>query len=183
MIVLTENEVYEALPKVLEGLRKYCWLQDNFRRCDVSKDRGFQRKYNDFYKVRRDADWRRHYYELMEKAKIQEIPFPEALRALRERTGRIEASFASKLVATRDPNKPVVDKFVLKNFGLRLPYHYAANRESRTIEVYEELCRRYAHLMGRSVARMICENFARMYPWAKITDLKKIDLVLWQTRK
>ena len=64
----------------------------------------------------------------MQVSKAQCINFPEALRALRERTGRLEASFASKLVATLDPNKPVIDKFVLSNFNLRLPYHGAANR-------------------------------------------------------
>jgi hypothetical protein len=118
----------------------------------------------------------------MEASKVQAITFSQALRTLRELTGRIEASFASKLVATLDPNKPVVDKFVLDNFGLRLPYYSTDNRESKTIQVYSQLCRKYEGLMACPIAHIICANFAKMYPWANITDLKKVDFVLWQIR-
>ena len=179
---LTENQVDKALPKVEDGLRKYCWIQENFQRCDVSKDWNFQTKFNDFYKVRRNARWRLHYYELMEAMKSHDMTFAQALRILRQKTNRIEASFASKLVSTLNPNKPVVDKFVLKNFDLRLPYYSATNRESKTIQVYDELCLKYKDLMGRQIASVICDKFVEMYPWANITDLKKVDLVLWQNR-
>ncbi len=182
MDIITENQVDTALPKIKEGLRKYCWIQENFQRCNVSKDPNFQTRFNGFYKVRRKAHWRLHYYELMEAMKCRGVTFAQALRVLRQRTDRIEASFASKLVATLNPNRPVVDKFVLKNFGLRLPYHYVTNREAKTIQVYDELCLKYQDLMGRPIASMICEKFVEMYPWANITDLKKVDLVLWQNR-
>jgi hypothetical protein len=36
------------------------------------------------------------------------------LRALYIATGRVEASFASKVAASVDPGKPVIDAFVLK---------------------------------------------------------------------
>jgi hypothetical protein len=182
MIVLTEDQVDKALPRIAEGLSKYCWIQNNFEQCNVCRHRDFQTRFDDFYKVRRNASWRNHYYELMEAAKAKGITFSQALRTLRERTGRIEASFASKLVATLDPNKPVVDKFVLGNFSLRLPYHSTDNRESKTIQVYNQLCRKYEELMACPIARMIYAMFAQMYPWANITDLKKVDFVLWQIR-
>ena len=182
MIKLTEKEIDEGLAKIRYGLRKYCWIQANLQKCDVSKDHDFQTRFNDFYKVRRDARWRGRYYELMQKAKGDGITFAKAVRALRDQTGRIEASFASKLVATLDPAKPVIDKFVLGNFGLRLPYHNASNREPKAVEVYKQLCKEYEALMSSSIGHMICDKFRNRYPWAEITDLKKIDLVLWQIR-
>lgn len=97
-------------------------------------------------------------------------------------TGRIEASFASKLVATLDPSKPVIDKFVLGNFELRLPTRTVANREERTIELYQQLCLKYCGFMKGPVGTMIRKMFDEKYPNANITHLKKIDLVLWQIR-
>jgi len=182
MITLTEKEIGEALAKIEDGLRKYCWLQANIEKCDVSTDHGFQTRFNDFYKVRRSAPWRQEYYKLMQASKGNGITFPEALHELREQTGRLEASFASKLVATLDATKPVIDKFVLSNFALCLPYYYMSDRERRTIELYERLCSKYAAMMGSLVKDMICDQFRQRYPWAEITDLKKIDLVLWKMR-
>jgi hypothetical protein len=70
----------------------------------------------------------------MESAKVTGIEFPEALREISRRTGRIEASFSSKLVATLSPTKPVIDRFVLENFELKLPRWGLHDRESRIIE-------------------------------------------------
>lgn len=165
-----------------DGLRKYCWLQANVEECDVSTDYVFQTRFNDFYKVRRAAQWRHRYYKLMQASKGNGITFATALYELRDQTGRLEASFASKLVATLDATKPVIDRFVLNNFGLHLPDYSMSNREARTIDLYEKLCSSYAAMMGSPVRDMICDQFRERYPWADITDLKKIDLVLWQMR-
>ena len=180
---LSEDEIDEALTKVEAGLNSYCWIQDNLGRCDVSTDRGFQRRYTGFYRIRRDETWLNVYYEMMEEAKKRGISFPEALDRLQEQTGAIEASFASKLVATLDPNKPVIDKHVLENFGLRLPYHYVADRKTQTIHVYIKLCEEYERLMASPLGKRMCSKFAEKYPQAYVTDVKKIDLILWQKRR
>lgn len=67
---------------------------------DVRADGEFQRMFNGFYRVRWNEGWRRVYFDMMERSKPRGIAFGAALRALRDRTGRLEASFASKLVAT-----------------------------------------------------------------------------------
>jgi hypothetical protein len=61
------------------------------------------------------------FFALLESSKLNGIGFPEALREIHHRCGMVEASFASKLVATLDPSKPVIDKFVLEYFAMRLP--------------------------------------------------------------
>lgn len=182
MLLLSETEIDTAADRCASGLSKYLWLQNRFPRCDVREDETFQRRFNGFYRVRRNAEWRAAYFEIMERAKPTGIEFGEALAALRAKTGRLEASFASKLVATIDPSKPVIDRFVLQNFGLRLPYHYASNREAQILGIYAELCDRYDALLASELGRLICRRFGKRHPNTGISDLKKVDLVLWQHR-
>ena len=182
MITLTGQDIDKALGRIADGLCQYIWIQSRFQHCDVSTDLVFQTAFNGFYRVRRNADWRERFYTLFETARASGITFDQAFRELLQRTERYEASFASKLVATLDPTKPVVDKFVLGNFDLRLPYYSASEREVKTIGVYNELCGRYETFMRSPLGRTICARFTLRYPQADITDLKKIDLVLWQTR-
>jgi hypothetical protein len=119
----------------------------------------------------------------MESARLAGIGFPEALKEISRRTGRIEASFSSKLVATLDASQPVIDKFVLKNFGLKLPPWGLPDRESKTIVVYRDLCVAYHDFLQSPTGLMIRDLFDRRYPKSGITELKKIDLVLWQIRR
>jgi hypothetical protein len=179
---ITDALVDTALGKIGKGLEQYCWLQEHVRTVDVSRNTDFQRKFNGFYRVRRNSRWRASYHQLMERAKSTGISFAEALQTLKRATGNIEASFVSKLVATLDPTKPIIDKFVLKNLGLRLPGHFTSDREQKTIRVYEQVCTAYAELTANAKGRMICEKFRLCYPEAEITEVKMIDLVLWQIR-
>jgi hypothetical protein len=175
-------EIQKALERLAVGLGRYQWLQAKILKCDVTTDSEFQRSFNAFYRVRRNAEWRGAFFALMEKSKSGGINFSEALRSLRSSTGRIEASFASKLVATLDPSKPVIDKFVLHSFQLRLPNWGSADREENTIELYGQLCLKYDDLMMSPDGVKIRNMFDERYPNAKIMDIKKIDLVLWQIR-
>jgi hypothetical protein len=182
VIALTEQEIATALARIPDGLAKYQWIQDRVWRCDVTRDTSFQTRYNGFYRVRRGGGWRAGYFGIMQQAKSTGITFGQALRTLLAPSGRIEASFASKLVATLDPDTPVIDRFVLSNFGLRLPYPTALERERKTVAIYEELCARYEAVLRSRIGRLICARFSEQFPMAAISDLKKIDLVLWQHR-
>ena len=182
MRVLSQAEIDQALERVEPGLAKYTWIMENVQRCDVSADAVFQRRFNHFYRVRRGATWQAPYYTLMEQAKTRPTTFAEALVALAAESGRVEASFASKLVATLDSSQPVIDQHVLRNFGLRMPYPQKANRVGKVIELHAELRRRYGRLLGSDAGRAICERFRLRFPTADISDLKRIDLVLWQRR-
>lgn len=180
---ITDLEIDRALPKIEKGLAEYCWLQEHFRGTDVSKDREFQKKFNGFYRVRRDAQWQKSYYRLMEEAKKSNgISFTEILEHLKLKTDRIEASFASKLMATLDPNLPLIDKVVLKNLCLRLPGYSAKDREQKTNNVYQELLKIYERLASSAKGRSICRKFQQRYPHSGITKVKMLDLVLWQIR-
>jgi hypothetical protein len=182
MRALTADEIQTALDRLETGLDHYLLLQHHLRLCDVSTNEEFQRCFSGFYRVRRDAQWRSRYFALLESSKVKGIDFPEALKEINGRTGRIEASFASKLVATLDPSKPVIDKFVLEHFELRIPRWGLKDREAKTIGLYFDLCDKYRAFIQSPTGKMIQELFESRYPDSDISELKKIDLVLWQIR-
>lgn len=182
MIDITKEQIDCALLRVEEGLKKYLSLQNELGNLDVSKNREFQRRFNHFYKVRRNSDWQIQYYKLLEEHKNSSVTFSEVLSAIRENTERYEASFASKLVATIDPEQPIIDEFVLKNVGLKLPYPKAKNRESKLVEIHGLLLTRLKDFLKKENGKYLVREFKIKYPSAKITEIKMVDLVLWQTR-
>lgn len=179
---LTEEQVQTALNSLERGLRKYLRLQSQVRLCDVSTTEEFQRLFSGFYRVRRDSGWKLEYFKLMEASKLNGIDFPEALKEINRRCGRVEASFASKLVATLDPSKPVIDKFVFDYYGMQLPRWGSQGRESKTVDLYYELCAKYVALIESPTGKFVRKKFDLRYPDSPLTELKKVDLVLWQIR-
>lgn len=75
-----------------------------------------RRRFNAYYGVRRNAAWRERFYGRFEAAKASTLSaadlFQDVVAGLAEDTGRIEASFASKLVATLRPDSPIIDSRV-----------------------------------------------------------------------
>ncbi|MDB5313283.1 MAG: hypothetical protein JWO38_7485 [Gemmataceae bacterium] len=184
VIQLDEVAIEQALPLVSVGLEKYCRLQAALATTDVAQDRGFQRGFNAFYRIRRNADWQSTFYTLFQREKSGPQPFAEVLRTLHDATGRVEASFASKLTASVDPSRPVVDAFVLKNLGLRLPRNGAIEaRLAQIAEQYDHIGRVFAEFLDTEMGRYLTTRFKELYPGQPVTPVKMLDLVLWQTRQ
>ena len=182
MINLTRNQIDITLTKIEDGLNQYCWIQKNLINTNVSLDRIFQRKFIYFYKIRRNQEWLKYYFSLLEYAKNNKIYFENALEYIFEKTRRYEASFISKLIATIEPELPVIDKFVLRNVGLRLPNALAENRMARIIEIYEELKNIFIEFLNTEKGDYLVKKFDESFRWANVTNTKMIDFVLWQTR-
>jgi hypothetical protein len=89
---------------------------------------------------------------------------------------------SARMRSFRRSSTPVIDKFVLKNFGLRLPNWNSLDRESRTVDIYRVLCSEYEGLLKSATGAAIKELFDRRFPAVDITELKKVDLVLWPIR-
>jgi hypothetical protein len=179
---LTAEQIELALNRVESGLSRYLWLQEHVRSCDVRMNEEFQKRFIAFYRVRRNRLWQSSYFGLLESSKCGGVDFTVALRELHRLTGSIEASFASKLVASLDSSKPVIDRFVLDYFDLRLPRWGSSDRELNAVALYEELCERYSDLMQNPTGTTIRGLFGRKFPNCPISELKKIDFVLWQLR-
>lgn len=165
------------------GLEKYCWLQAVLGTRNVARDREFQTTFNAFYRVRRNEAWRAAFCDLLEQEKYNRRPFAEVLCALHAVTGRAEASFASKLVASVDPDLPVIDSFVLRNLGLRLPRAGAIEcRLRRVVELYDQIQQLFSEYLDSDVGRRLVMSFEQAYPNRGLTPVKMLDLVLWQAR-
>ncbi|MEN7972594.1 MAG: hypothetical protein ABFR47_02045 [Verrucomicrobiota bacterium] len=170
------------LDKIERGLKKYCDIQGMFYSTNVANDQNFQRLFNGFYRVRRNKEWQLHFYELLEQSKHRHLDFESVLRKMHANTGNIEASFCSKLIATRFPDQPVIDKYVLKNMGISLPKYNDADRLKKTTQVYKTLENEYKNLLQTQGVMSKIEALRRHFPWAEISDIKALDFVLWQTR-
>ena len=169
------------MDKIEAGLKKYCYIMERLHKIDVSTDRDFQKAYNGFYRLRqRSADFYACYYGYLEQQKNNAaLNFEDVLTYLYENTGRVEASFSSKLLATVRPELPIWDSFVLKNLGLRAPNYNCKNRLRRVAALYDQICRWY---QSGKAAECVAE-FDGLYPGTNITDTKKADFILWQRRE
>jgi hypothetical protein len=114
------------------------------------------------------------------------LKFEDTLRAIfAETKGRVEPSFASKLVATCRPEAPVYDDWVCRNLGIRKPRAYKppAVRLQDALEAYEKLIVFYREAMPSAIAGSLASEFDRRFPaFAHFTPVKKLDVLLWQMR-
>lgn len=182
MVPLNETSINSALDNLYDGLHKYLWIQDKFKKTNVSEDIEFQRKFNHFYRVRRDEAWRKSYFFLLENYRNKSPNFQFVLQSIANKTGRLEASFSSKLIATIDPTKPVLDSVVLKNIGLKLPTS-PKNKLQVIVDVYTELEVRLNDLLNSTDGHNAISMFKNRFPNAKVTEIKILDFILWQSRQ
>ena len=141
----------------------------------------FQKKYDAFYRVRRDEVWRREYFRMMATfGKRGNASFGEILLRLHQATGQIEASFASKMLATMDPDMPIWDSKVLAALQLRLAGSSPNIRLSNAVVLYERLCKWYQDFMKTDAAIEMLQRFDKEFPEFRImSQTKKIDFILW----
>ena len=172
-------------PLLLKSIQKYLEIQALVRNTNVSSDETFQRKFCGFYRVRRNKEWKKSYFDLFEQAKtMKELSFSYILNELYKRTGRIEASFASKMLATLNTDMPVWDRFVLKNLNtledldIKLPTKSGEEKINKVIDLYEKIVKWYQSDKAKSYLFQVNETFSEF----DLSDIKKIDFHLWSIR-
>lgn len=181
-IDLTKPHIDIAIPRIAKGLEQYLWLQANRDTGDLRSNLLFRKRFNHFYRVRRGKGWQDEFYGLLERKKGKQVAFREVLTELYQATNRYEASFASKLLATLDPQMPIIDSIVLRNLNLKLPPSASQDRADRICAIHESLLYRFRDFLATDNARYLIHRFRCAYPQADITAMKMLDLVLWQTR-
>ena len=175
-------EIEKSLPKKETRIEKYVYIMQMLHKCDVSKSENFRKSYNDFYKMRqRPKEYYDIYFEYLEQQKNNlHITFEDILTYIYKNTGRCEASFSSKLLATINPYKVVWDKNVLSNLFINAPYSNCKNRIEKIISTYNELNSWYEHFLTTQNANDIIKLFDSLFPqYSSITNIKKIDLAIW----
>ena len=174
----------EQIKKINAGIEKYQYLRNRLFTTDVSVDRDFQRMFNGFFKMRqRTKAYYDDYFCYLEQHKEQGVSFADAFQFLYDKHGKMEVSFASKMVALVNPDNPIWDSVVAgKHFGMKMPYTYAKNRFEKVVEKYDEYCRGYATYMQSKEAKEKIELFNHYFPNTDISDVKKVDFIFWQQR-
>ena len=105
------------------------------------------------------------------------------IKELFDRTGNVEASFTSKMVATLDETKPIWDQYVLLNLGLELKGKTPEERVKKTVDLYHRIECWYAEYLLTDEAKENIAVFDSALPsYAWVSDVKKIDCLLWSNR-
>lgn len=177
-----KNFQKNAITRFLE-LDKYCYIKEKIYNCDISKDANFQTTFNAFYKVRRNKKWRGIFYEYFESIKNNKnIKFEEILEHIYKATGRIEASFSSKMLATINSNMPIWDQYVLKNLNLKVLGKTKKEKLDNTIKTYYEIVDIEREELKREDIKQLIKEFKQNFKEYEISDIKILDYILWNCR-
>ncbi len=188
---MNDDELMEKLkkylPQVLKKLKasccmeRYAFLRKQIYEKDVSKDKEFQRIFNGLYKIRFCPAC--HYYPLMQKAKQKRsTDFAVVLKSLWKKTGRMETSFASKLIAIIYPGQAVYDSRISKHLKLKIPKYNDPERLEKFIQLYECLNKRMKNLIKHRLFATLKIQFNQAFGKYKLTDIRRLDLMLWALR-
>jgi len=163
---------------------RYEKILTTYWKADVRHDPIFQRLFNGFYQVRRGSEWREHFYRVLEELKNSEQTFGQVLQDLFKSTGRIEASFASKALATRYPEQPIIDKWVRKflqrEANLRLLP--GVDRIERWMQFHDQMAQWYRSFGSSPDCLKCIRRFDEICPGRSVCDLKKLDFVIYITQ-
>lgn len=183
-LLASEREILAALTRRRRDLERYQFLVTAVRDRDVSGCAEYQRTFNGLYMVRRNAAWRSAFYRLLEAQKAASaVHFPTILDGLFSATGRVEASFASKLAATLDPTLPIYDSIVRENLALPLRAGSPEQKIAALCGDYTTIQTAYAEMISSSPFERLTAAFDSAFPeFSTFTRIKKLDFMIWQTR-
>lgn len=87
-------------------------------------------------------------------------------------------------MATINPNFPVWDSEVLARLHLTVPSSSLDKniRFEKIVKTYDEIIHWYSDFLHTEEAKNMIKIFDEKNGISNITNLKKIDLILWQTR-
>jgi hypothetical protein len=151
---------------------------------------GVRRRFNGFYGVRRNAVWRDIFYAEFERLKSDgrstKSLFEELLKVVHERTGRTEASFVSKAIATFRPESPIIDSIIRLRLGELVSAPAFGGGIKDALGFYEWLLNLMKQLSGTPEAvawgKTFDGAFAHIPGAASIHMHRKLDFLIWGAR-
>lgn len=177
------GKVFQARLAASMGLDRYRYIMERVNSTNVATDIDFQRTFNGFYLVRRNEDWRKSYYEHFESVKSGSPTFESIITYLYECIGNIEPSFSSKMLATILPEKPIWDRYVVRNLNMQLTGATKEEKLKNAIILYADMEKWYADFLNSEKGKECIVEFDRVLPDYKgISSIKKIDSILWSIR-
>lgn len=170
--------------KMAKGIEKYVKIKELFdsgiRLNDTTNADTieFQRLFNSFYKVRRNDEWRKVFYNLFEELKTNtDVKFADIYEKFTARLkayniDRKEKSFVSKMLHTINDDSYIIDQNVLKGLNIK---------GNDAVKIYDELKDIYnKNLLPEANKSGFFADFDAQFPsGADISKVKKIDFYLW----
>ena len=178
-----KNTNWTAIQK---GYDDYLFIMKNMHVFDDE----FKRKFAHFYKLNqgmRNTNDKKSFFNLLKECiNNKQDDYAAVLNKLSLKTGHNEMSFASKIVASVNANKPVIDKIVLGHFKINRPsYGDLKHKISKSINIYNEIEEDYHEFLkskkGEELMNIFDKEIKQQHNY-KITNIKKLDFILWQTR-
>ena len=177
----------QALAAAIEEyyqLPKYQYIMDNIFRVDLSgEENEIIRKYfNGYYNIRRNNDWLNNYYKVFEKMKLRAnvVTFEEILEEISQ-GDMLEPSYASKMLATLNPEKPILDSRVKSILQFNIQGNTRKERKECIIKIYHCMEETYKSYLESAEGKMNIELFDRIigYKYPLLSQMRKIDFMIW----
>lgn len=193
--ILYAKENPEVSKQVSEDGRLYlniqsCWLMAD--KNDEAKAR-FYFLFPLFYVLIYLADKNKQkiwneYFNMLWQQRTRHKTFKAVLEELCELTDEVHASYASKLVATVDENKPVIDSHVKKVLGIHEAYVYWTNDKKIRYwdDVYSKIVKKYKELSDLVAEDKVTIETLFNSVWPELQGMtltKKIDHLIWEMGK
>ena len=174
-----------ALTRLL-GMDKYKKIITMFNDKDTDlSSRKFTKCFNGFYRVRRNKEWQKVYYDYFNKNRNNKnITFDEILDYMYNNTedNMIEASFSSKMLSTINPNMPIWDQYVLKNLNIKVGGITKEEKLIKTKEAYKKIIGEVNTKLEDKDIQQAIADFRDFFPELNFTDVKILDFILWNNR-
>ncbi len=156
----------------------------------------YQKNFTNYYRVRRDTCWLEKFYKYLDDNNDNtSITFKEILKELSSwehhikkcksnpnGVGKtIEASFASKMLATINPNYPIWDSQVVRALNITLE---GDDKIDSYVKAYDELTNTIKEYIESEDGKKAIELFDKQFPnYTWVSNYKKIDFYLWNIGK
>ena len=160
-------------------------------RCPEQVDRpAYQALYKGFYGARhmtaklsnheKENCWKQ-YFKLLAEQPQAKRSLQEIIETLRPLTHRWEVSYSTKLLATADPQRPVIDRFMREELHIKAPKRNASNFVEVWCSIYVEIEKIYGEVLANDDGGNFVKQFDEVFPLlSDLTPVKKIDVLLWQ---
>ena len=178
-----EKTNWDAIQK---GHDQYKWIMNNLD----NQNEEFRKKFAAFYKINlglKQCEDQLFFFNLLSLCiSSKNDDYADVLKLLSEKTGRNEMSFTSKIVATVNPQMPIIDKIICGHLKISRPRYAAlARRKTKSVDIFKEIKNIYKAFLNTPKGEMLLKTFNEkiIQDNFNTTDIKKLDFMLWQNRK